>query len=249
MKKFIGFNLSPLRLVLSAGIAEKSLAQSSLLPTHWVIILVFSRFNSPISQPLLMRQRLWSFGPFPDSVWYVHACSPELDAVLQTWSLQCWGQGKDPPPLPAGDAFPNAAQGTAGCLCHEGELLARGQLTGTRTTRSLSAKLISSWSVPSIYWCLGQILLRGRTLGVPLLIFVRLLLARFSNLLNDCTLFWYISYSFQFSIICNLLKVHSVSPFRLLMKELNKICPSIDPWGTPIVTGLQLDSCHWWQCF
>lgn len=130
MKKFIGFNLSPLRLVLSAGIAEKSLSQSSLLPTHWVIILVFSRFNSPISQPLLMRQRLWSFGPFLDSVWYVHACSPELDAVLQTWSLQCWGQGKDPPPLPAGDAFPNAAQGTAGCLCHEGELLARGQLTG-----------------------------------------------------------------------------------------------------------------------
>lgn len=77
-------------------------------------------------------------------------------------------------------------------------------LLATRTTRSLSAKLISSWSVPSIYWCLGQILLRGRTLGVPLLIFVRFLLARFSNLLNDCTLFWYISYSFQFSIICKL---------------------------------------------
>lgn len=246
MKKFIGFNLSPLRLVLSAGITEKSLAQSSLLSTRWVIILIFSRFNSPISQPLLMRRRHWSFGPFLDSVWYVHVCSPELDAVLQTWSLQCWGQGKDPLPQPAGDAFPDAAQGTAGCLCHEGELLARGQLTGhphhqvpfCKAGRypaytgpwdrsSSGAGLCTSlcWSSWDSCWpvsptCWMTVHFSG-TSATP------------SNFVSSVSL----------------LKVRSVSPFRLLMKELNKICPSIDPWGTPIVTGLQLDSCHWWQYF
>ena len=40
----------------------------------------------------------------------------------------------------------------------------------------------------------------------------------------------------------NLLRVHSNSSSRLLMKKLNKTGPSTDPWGTPLVTGLLLDS-------
>ena len=40
----------------------------------------------------------------------------------------------------------------------------------------------------------------------------------------------------------NVLRVHSNSSSRSLMKKLNKTGPSTDPWGTPLVTGLQLDS-------
>jgi len=39
----------------------------------------------------------------------------------------------------------------------------------------------------------------------------------------------------------NLLRVHSNSSSRSLMKKLNKTGPSTDPWGTPLVTSLQLD--------
>ena len=37
----------------------------------------------------------------------------------------------------------------------------------------------------------------------------------------------------------NLLRVHSNSSSRSLMKKLNKTGPSTDPWGTPLVTGLE----------
>jgi len=37
-----------------------------------------------------------------------------------------------------------------------------------------------------------------------------------------------------------LLRVHSVPSFQSSMKTLNRTGPSIDPWGTPLVTGLQL---------
>ena len=40
----------------------------------------------------------------------------------------------------------------------------------------------------------------------------------------------------------DLLRVHSNSSSRSLMKKLNKTGPSTDPWGTPLVTGLQLDT-------
>jgi len=39
----------------------------------------------------------------------------------------------------------------------------------------------------------------------------------------------------------NLLMVHSMPPRRPLIKILNETGPSTDPWGTPLVTGHQLD--------
>jgi len=39
----------------------------------------------------------------------------------------------------------------------------------------------------------------------------------------------------------NLLLVHFAPSCRSLMKELNRIGPTIDLWGTLLVTGLQLD--------
>ena len=40
----------------------------------------------------------------------------------------------------------------------------------------------------------------------------------------------------------NLLQVHSIPSSLSLMSKLNKTGPSTDPWGTPLVTSLQLDS-------
>jgi len=42
----------------------------------------------------------------------------------------------------------------------------------------------------------------------------------------------------SFVLLANLLRVHSNSSSRSLMKKLNKTGPSTDPWGTPLVTGL-----------
>jgi len=39
----------------------------------------------------------------------------------------------------------------------------------------------------------------------------------------------------------NLLGVHSNTVARALTKMLNGTGPIIDPWGTPLVSGLQLD--------
>lgn len=47
--------------------------------------------------------------------------------------------------------------------------------------------------------------------------------------------------SLSFALPVNLLKVHSVSPCKLLMKMLNSIGSCIDTWGVPLMTGLQLD--------
>jgi len=43
----------------------------------------------------------------------------------------------------------------------------------------------------------------------------------------------------SFVLSVNLLKVDSIPSSRSLMKMLNKTRPNTDPWGTPLVTGLQ----------
>jgi len=39
----------------------------------------------------------------------------------------------------------------------------------------------------------------------------------------------------------NLLREHSIPSSRSLIKMLNKTAPKIEPWGTALVTGRQLD--------
>ena len=47
-------------------------------------------------------------------------------------------------------------------------------LLSSRTSRSLSAELLSNRSAPSLYWCMGLLLPRCRTLHLPLLNFIML---------------------------------------------------------------------------
>ena len=89
-----------------------------------------------------------------DSLQYVHIClvlgSPELNTVLQVWPHQCWVEGKAPLPRPAGHTLPNAAQETTSHLAARAHCWLMFNLVPTRTLKSCSTKLLSSWSASSI---------------------------------------------------------------------------------------------------
>ena len=119
-------------------------------------------------------------------------------------------------------------------------------LSSTSSPRSLCTELLSSRSAPSLYWCMGLFFPRCRTLHLPLLNLIRFLSAQLSSLSSS---HWMAAQPSGVSTTppslvssANLLRVHSNPSSRSLMKKLNKIGPSTDPWGSPLLTGLQLDS-------
>ncbi|KAK4831590.1 hypothetical protein QYF61_018350 [Mycteria americana] len=59
--------------------------------------------------------------------------------------------------------------------------------------------------------------------------------------LDASTTLWCISHSSQFCVISKLAEGTLCPSSRSLMKMLNRMRPNIDPWATPLVTGLQLD--------
>lgn len=107
-------------------------------------------------------------------------------------------------------------------------------LVSTRTPRSFSEKLLSS---------LGLFIPKSRTFLFlfPFLSFMRFLLAHFCSLWRSLWMSphpWDVlatPISSIFSV--NLLRVHSLSPSRSLMKMQNSTGPSA--WGTLLVTSLQ----------
>ena len=93
---------------------------------------------------------------------------------------------------------------------------------------------------------MGLFLPMCRTLHLPLLNLIRFLSAQLSSLSRSR---WMAAQPSGVSTTppslvssANLLMVHFNSSSRSLLKKLNKTGPSTDPWGTPLVTGLQLDS-------
>ena len=112
-------------------------------------------------------------------------------------------------------------------------------LSSTRTPRSLSAEMLSSRSTPSLYWCMGLFLPTCRTLHLPLLNLIRFQSAELSSLSRSR---WTTAQPSGVSTTppslvssANLLRVHSSSSSRSLMKKLNKTGPSTDSWGTPVL--------------
>lgn len=116
----------------------------------------------------------------------------------------------------------------------------------TRTPRAFSAELLSSRLAPSVYDVLSLFLHRVlfRTLHFPLLNFMRFL-TQFSSLSRSTSsaIMWCFSSSSQFCIICELAEMHSVT--RSLMKLLNTLGPSNDPWVTPLLTVSNWTLCCW----
>jgi len=88
---------------------------------------------------------------------------------------------------------------------------------------------------PSLSWCLGLFLPRGRTLPLPLVNLIRFLSAQLSSLSRSR---WMAAQPAGVSTTppslvssANWLRVTSNSSSRSLMKKLNQTGPSTDPWG------------------
>ena len=171
-------SLCPLPPVLSPG-TEKSVAPSSSHPPfRYLHTLIGEIHPCAFFSPGWIVPALSAFrhrrdapvhhlrGPLLDSnMPREYVCltlgSPELDPAVQGWPHYCWVEGKDHLPRPAENAPPNAAPDIIHWLWH-------------RPPRSFSAKLLSRWTVPSI-WCLGLFLPRCRTLQFCLLNFMKFL--------------------------------------------------------------------------
>ncbi|XP_048796179.1 uncharacterized protein LOC125691181 isoform X2 [Lagopus muta] len=144
--------------------------------------------QTQLTQPFSIAEMLQAphhlAGPPLDSSQELPVCfvlgSPELDAVLQVRPQQGRAEGEDRLPRPAGHALCNAAQDAIGPLGHKGTLLAHGNLSSTRTPRSLSAELPSSTSSPILYCCMPLFLPRCKTLHLLLLNLIRFSFAQLS---------------------------------------------------------------------
>ena len=109
---------------------------------------------------------------------------------------------------------------------------------------SFSAKLLSIWVGPSMYWWMGLFLPRYRTHNF-LLNLMKFLSAHFSSLLRSL---WMTSWcsdmsphvkSHEFCVICRLSEDILCPIIQMMM--WNRTGPGIDSWSIPLVSSLQLD--------
>lgn len=110
--------------------------------------------------------------------------SPKLDTTFQM-SDQCWIEGKNHLPPATGDAFANVAQILLASFATRACYWLKCNLLFTVTCKAFPAKLLSSQSSPSMYWCLGLFLPSCRALHFPLFNFMSLLSSHFSHLLRS----------------------------------------------------------------
>ena len=209
-----------LPLILSLGTTEESLAPSSL---HSPFSYLYTLIKRPLSllfsyseesqlfQLFLICQLLQSLrhlcGPFLGSLQHVHVslvlASPELDTAPQVWPHQCWVEGKDHLPRPAGYAFFNAAQDAIHLLCSKGTLLPHVQLVVHQDTQVLFCKAAFQLGDP-------QSILVLMVQDFPLLhvghheVPVSPFLQPVDVCLHGSTTLWCISHSCQFGVICRL---------------------------------------------
>lgn len=113
----------------------------------------------------------------------------------------------------------------------------------TRTLRSFSAKLLPCQSVPIQYICIGLFHTGCRTSHLSLLNFRRLLSDLSSSLLRSLWVTALPSSILTANLVpsTDLLRVYCVPLFRLFMKTLKSIGPSVSPSETPAETGHYLD--------
>lgn len=110
----------------------------------------------------------------------------------------------------------------------------------TRTPRSSSTNLLSSPSVPSTYWC-GGYFLQLRDFAFPFAELHKTPVGPFVVPVSGVTTIWCINYSSWFCIIWKIAEYALCPITRSLMMTLSSTGPTINPWGTPLVTDLQLD--------
>lgn len=110
---------------------------------------------------------LWPFsGPAPVHPHLFCTGKPRAGPALQLWSHQPWAE-KDNLPLPAGNAFSNAAHGAVDFLCHKDTLLTHSQLGVYQDPQFFSATptcwhgALCSDISPSLLFC-NSLFLQGR---------------------------------------------------------------------------------------
>lgn len=109
----------------------------------------------------------------------------------------------------------------------------------TRNPRFWSAELLSSHSFPSKYLCLAILHPRCSKQHFPLLIFMTLMIAQYSNMFRS---YCKVSHPSRESttppnlVSANFLMGHSTPASKSLMKMLNRTGPRIELWGTSLVT-------------
>lgn len=83
------------------------------------------------------------------------SCTGEPRLSIPDMCHQGWAEGKEHLSWPADSPLLCADQDVVGFLCYKHALLPNASLVSNRTPRPLSAQVISSWLLPSAYWCLG----------------------------------------------------------------------------------------------
>ncbi|KAK4819900.1 hypothetical protein QYF61_014635 [Mycteria americana] len=148
------------------------------------------------------------------------ARGPTLNTAFEVRPHQCRVQGHNHCPTPAGHAIPDTSQDAVGFLGHLGTLPAHIQL-----------------AVDQHPQC--------RIRHLALLNLIQLASAHRSSLSRSlCRAFLPSSRSTLLPNLVsseNFLRVCSIPSSRSLIKILNKTGPNTDPWGTPLVTGRQLE--------
>ena len=128
--------------------------------------------------------------------------------------------------------------------CHKITLLHHVQLVHQLLWKAAFQTVVAP---PPLRWCLcmGLFFTRYRTRHFPWLSFRRFLWAHFSGLSRPL---WMAADALgvsaaphSFAFCANLLRVHFVPSLRSLTKMLNNFGPTINPWSTSLVAGLQME--------
>lgn len=243
--------LCPSFLELSLSTTVKSLALPSLLtPTWHTHTLIRPSFSSPgwtSSFSLYFYARCSSFliiflalqrTHSSKSLFRLHWRPRSRPSTLDV-SYQWWVKRKD---HPVGDVLPSPARETVAIFAVRACCWITFSLLSTRTPNSFPAKLLSrqlasgAWSYSLPVAGLGISFELHETPHNPFLEPAKVRL-------NGSTTIWSIVTPPSFASFANLLRVWSTPSSRSLMRMLliNVIGPSIDPWGTPLVTDIQLN--------
>ncbi|KAK4818658.1 hypothetical protein QYF61_017266 [Mycteria americana] len=191
-------------------------------------------------QPLLIRLLLQTLHqlrcPSLDTLQHLNVSlvvrSPKLNTVFEVRPHQCRVQGHDHFPSPAGHTISDTSQDVIGFLGHLGTLPAHIQPAVNQHS--------------PVLFCLAAFQpLFPRPVALHGVVVTQLALAHRSSLSRSlCRAFLPSGRStLPHNLVSseNLLRVHSIPSSRSLIKMLNRTGPSTEPWGTPLVTGRQVD--------
>lgn len=134
-------------------------------------------------------------------------------------------------------------QGAVGCLFCKGDLLFIFHLP-TSTSTYFFARLLWSQLTHGVYWCMRLFLPKVQDCAVHFVVFLDIsvgaVLQPAEVPLCDSTPMGPITHSPSFVWSENMVRVHSVSFSRSLMKKLNSPGPSTSSWSTLLLTGTPL---------